>query len=166
MEITYNNNIYYFDRNSTLISLVNRQDLINLPMSIWKEILILQNLVLSELDLYKVLKAKIEYYDTSSNVNGFYINGTNYWLDKNTRVGLAHLANCTEGTMSLVLGDTVLEIESSVVKDILAQIERYASQCYLQTQKHLLAIKELKTVEDLINYDYTRGYPDKLNFTI
>lgn len=166
MEVTYNNNVYYFNRNNTLVSLLNRQDLINLPMSIWKEILILQNLVISELDLYKVLKAKIEYYDSSSNVNNFYINGMNFWLDKNTRVGLAHLANCTEGTMQLVLGGTILEIESSVVKDILAQIERYAAQCYLQTQKHLIAIKELKTVEDMINYDYTKGYPEKLTFIV
>lgn len=113
-----------------------------------------------------VLLKKVEQYDKSNNVNSFIVNGMNFWLDKNTRVGLAHLADCTEGTMQLVLGGTILEIESSVVKDILAQIERYAAQCYLQTQKHLIAIKELKTVEDIINYDYTKGYPEKLTFTV
>ena len=140
---------------------------------------LLSNYTMKELDdLYKkyfgsyiheyinILRQKIILYDKSSEVNGFYINGMNFWLDKNTRVGLAHLADCTEGTMQLVLGGTILEIESSVVKDILAQIERYAAQCYLQTQKHLIAIKELKTVEDMINYDNTKGYPEKLTFTV
>ena len=117
-------------------------------------------------NIKEFLKKKIELYDTSSEVNGFYINGIDFWLDKNTRVGLAHLANCTEGVMQLVLGDTVLEIESSVMKEMLVQLERYAAQCYLQTQKHLIAIKELKTVEDIINYDYTKGYPEKLTFTV
>ena len=30
------------------------------------------------------------------------------------------------------------------------------------TTKHLQAIKELKTVEDVVNYNYTSGYPDKI----
>ena len=117
--------------------------------------------------IYKdILLVQISLYDKSNNVNSFIVNGIDFWLDKNTRVGLAHLANCTEGVMQLVLGDTVLEIESSVMKEMLVQLERYAAQCYLQTQKHLIAIKELKTVEDIINYDYTKGYPEKLTFTV
>ena len=46
-----------------------------------------------------ILLAKINFYDNSEAVNSFIVNGIDFWLDKNTRVGLAHLANCTEGIM-------------------------------------------------------------------
>ena len=166
MEFKYNNSSYWIHDNDSLSKILSRNDLLSFPLNVWKELLIQKFGIFSKEVLLKILKIKIENYDTSSEVNGFYINGIDFWLDKNTRVGLAHLANCTEGIMQLMLGDIILEIESSVVKDILAQIERYAAQCYLQTQKHLIAIKELKTVEDMINYDYTKGYPEKLTFTV
>lgn len=166
MKIEYNNKNYHFNKYQTLGELLSRKEFLKLPLSIWKEILMIKTGSVSAITLYEILLAKINFYDNSEDVNSFIVNGIDFWLDKNTRVGLAHLANCTEGVMQLVLGDTVLEIESSVMKEMLVQLERYAAQCYLQTQKHLLAIKELKTVEDLINYDYTKGYPDKLTFTV
>lgn len=113
-----------------------------------------------------ILEGKIKCYDTSSEVNGFYLNEKEYWLDKNTRMGLAHLADCTEGNMSLVLGDTIIEADSTIIKDLLSQLEQYAAKCYVTTAKHLSAVKELKTVDEIINYDYTSGYPDKLKFNI
>lgn len=138
---------------------------------------ILSNHTMKELDeLYKkyfgeyhhtylrILQEKIKLYDTSDEVNSFLINGNKFWLDKNTRVGLMHLANCSTDNIQLVLGDQVLTIPVDVAKNFLQQLEVYAGQCYLQTQKHLLAIKELKTVEDIINYDYTKGYPEKIIF--
>jgi hypothetical protein len=73
-----------------------------------------------------------------------------------------HLANCSSETIQVVLGDQVLTFPIDFAKDFLAKLEVYAGQCYLQTQKHLIAIKELKTVEDIINYDYTAGYPEKI----
>lgn len=138
---------------------------------------ILLNYTMKELDsLYRkyfgdytheyltILQKKIKLYDTSDEVNSFLINGNKFWLDKNTRVGLMHLANCSTDNVQLVLGDQILTIPVDVAKNFLQQLEVYAGQCYLQTQKHLLAIKELKTVEDIINYDYTKGYPEKIIF--
>lgn len=163
MEVTYNKT-YYFNRSNTLEDLLNRKDLIELPMFVWKEILTLRFLVLQESDLYKVLKTKIEKYDTSSSVNSFIIGDTEFWLDKNTRVGLMHLANCSTSDLQLVLGDKILTVSVDTAKNFLEELERYAAECYLTTQKHLIAIKQLKTVEDVINYDYTKGYPDKIIF--
>nr|DAU41315.1 MAG TPA: hypothetical protein [Bacteriophage sp.] len=41
-------------------------------------------------------------------------------------------------------------------------IELYASECYNTTQQHIANIKKLNSKEQINNYDYTVGYPDKL----
>lgn len=109
-----------------------------------------------------ILSEKIKLYDTSINVNSFLVKGTPMWLDKATRVGLMHLANCSDQNIELVLGDSILSLSPEFIKGFLKDLELYASKCYVQTQKHLLAVKELKTAEDFINYDYTSGYPEKI----
>lgn len=110
----------------------------------------------------RILLEKIKLYDSSEKVNSFLIDGTPFWLDKATRVGLMHLANCSSDNVQLVLGDKIVTFPVELAKNFLARLEVYAGQCYLQTQKHLLAVKELNTLEDVINYDYTTGYPDKI----
>ena len=77
-----------------------------------------------------------------------------------------HLANCSTDNVQLVLGDQVLTIPVDIAKAFLAQLEVYAGQCYLQTQKHLIAIKNLKTKEEIINYEYTTGYTEKIQFNL
>ena len=109
-----------------------------------------------------ILEAKIKVYDSSEAVNSFLVGNQPFWLDKATRVGLMHLANCSTDALQLVLGDQVMTFPIDFAKDFLARLEVYAGQCYLQTQKHLLKVKELKTIEDIINYDYTTGYPEKI----
>ena len=109
-----------------------------------------------------ILAKKIEVYDSSDAVNGFNFKGNNVWLDKATRVGLMHLANCSTESIQLILGDQILTFTPDQVKEFLARLEVYAGQCYVQTQKHLLEVKKLKTTEDLLNYDFTTGYPEKL----
>ena len=109
-----------------------------------------------------ILSAKIKIYDNSEAVNSFLIKDQNFWLDKATRLGLMHLANCSKDTIQLVLGDQVLTFPVEFAKDFLAKLEVYAGQCYLQTQKHLIAVKELRNLEDILNYDYTTGYPEKI----
>lgn len=109
-----------------------------------------------------ILAEKIKLYDSSVDVNSFLIEGSPFWLDKATRVGLMHLANCSSDDLQLVLGDKVLTFPVDFAKTFLAKLEVYAGQCYLQTQKHLIAVKELTNIEDIINYDYTTGYPDKI----
>ena len=112
--------------------------------------------------LIQILKAKINLHDSSEEVNSFLINGNKFWLDKATRVGLMHLANCSTDTLQLVLGNQILTIPVDMAKQFLAQLEVYAGKCYLQTQKHLLALKDLRTIDDIMNYDFTAGYPEKL----
>lgn len=109
-----------------------------------------------------ILKTKIDLYDKSEAVNSFIFKGKNLWLDKATRVGLMHLANCSTEDIQLVLGDQVLTFSPEFVKEFLAKLEVYAGKCYVQTQKHLMAVNTLNNPEEVINYDYTTGYPDKI----
>lgn len=109
-----------------------------------------------------ILSAKINLYDNSSEVNSFIFKGSPMWLDKATRVGLMHLVNCSSDKVQVVLENEIITFSKDEAKDFLTQLELYAGQCYLQTQKHLLAVKQLKTAEDFINYNYTTGYPDKI----
>jgi hypothetical protein len=49
---------------------------------------------------------------------------------------------------------------------MLYAIEVYASKCYDNTQYHISQVNKLDNIEDLKNYDYTTGYPEKLIFEI
>ena len=49
---------------------------------------------------------------------------------------------------------------------MLYKVEIYASQCYDRTQYHISQIKTLETLDEINAYDYTTGYPEKLNFNI
>jgi hypothetical protein len=49
---------------------------------------------------------------------------------------------------------------------MLIQLECYAADCYNKTTDHQFAIKQLTSIEDVQNYDFTVGYPEKLTFTL
>lgn len=109
-------------------------------------------------------------YDSSPEVNGFYLNDELVWLSKDMRVGLVNSttieknAGIQETTLwfeghSLVIGvDTVLEM--------LAALEIYAKQCYNRTQEHIAEVNDLEDVKGVDDYDYTVGYPEKLHFNV
>ena len=166
IDINYNNEVISVRRDASLQQLMRNRRLVNLPLSEWNNLLIEKDGHTSEYALREVLKQQIANYDSSDNVNSFIIGGQKYWLDKATRVGLQQLVNSSEDEISLVLQDHVLTIPKDIASGFLAQLEVYAGKCYLQTAKHQLAIKELQTVEELINYDYTKGYPEKLTFNV
>lgn len=164
--IEYNGITYKVNPKTAITQLIEDTSLIKLPMKQWEVLLEAKSLHKQMPRYLQILEAKIKDYDTSSEVNSFLIGENKFWLDKATRVGLMHLANCSTDSLQLVLGDQVLTIPVDIAKDFLSKLEVYAGQCYLQTQKHLLAIKSLKTVEDVINYDYTKGYPEKITFNV
>lgn len=162
IQVTYNGKSYFINKTDTLKSMLSREELLQLPMKIWVELLNLKDGRYYLSTLLTIIEALIKAYDKSSNVNSFYYKGKKYWLDKNTRVGLQNLVNCSSNNMSLVLKDTIVELSIDKAKSFLSKLEEYAGKCYINTTKHLLAIKDFKTIEDVINYDYTTGYPDKI----
>lgn len=162
IQITHNGKSYFINKMDTLKSMLSREELLKLPMRTWTEILKLKDGRYYARTLLTILESLIKSYDKSSKVNSFYYNGKEYWLDKNTRIGLMNLAKCNPNKVNLVLSDVIVELTPEKTIEFLSQLEIYAGECYVNTSKHLLTIKDLKEVEDIINYDYTSGYPDKI----
>lgn len=116
----------------------------------------------------KELISNIEYYDSSSDVNMFFIQGLPVWLDKATRAGLklrfeAEIAMGKTET-ALWYGNLQFPLPLDTAIQMLYAIEVYASECYDNTQAHLANVNVIDNLEELQNYDYTSGYPEKLNF--
>nr|DAL51509.1 MAG TPA_asm: protein of unknown function (DUF4376) [Caudoviricetes sp.] len=114
--------------------------------------------------------ADIEAYDTSSAVNGFILNGQRVWLDKATRVGLMNSTTIAKAvgqpTTTLWLGDVKLVVECDKAIQLLSALEMYALECFNVTAAHKKAVSEMSTVEEVLGYDYTAGYPDVLTMNV
>lgn len=117
----------------------------------------------------EVLK-QIEAYDTSSAVNGFVLNGAEVWLDKATRVGLMNSTTIAkamgQATTTLWLGDVELVVECDKAIQLLSALEIYALECFNVTAAHKKAVAELTDIAEVLTYDYTKGYPEKLTMTV
>lgn len=117
----------------------------------------------------EVLK-QIEAYDTSSAVNGFVLNGAVVWLDKATRVGLMNSTAIAkamgQATTTLWLGDVKLEVACDKAIQLLSALEMYALECFNVTAAHKKAVGELTDIAEVLSYDYTKGYPEKLTMEV
>lgn len=116
----------------------------------------------------EAVEEAIREHDSSNEVNQFTLGGIPMWLDKATRTGLRmrldaeRAAGKTETTLWYGRYSVTLPIANAM--DMLLELECYASRCYDVTQQHLDTIAEINDTEQLLAYDYTSGYPDKLNF--
>ena len=128
----------------------------------WSEILIAREGVLNFFSLKNILKKSIVYYDTSKYVNSFYYQDKQYWLSKDIRIGLFRLIDSGAKQITLQLNDNYLIISSDKLKEFLNQLEVYAGKCFSITAEHLQNIKQLSTIEELLKYDYTAKYPNKV----
>lgn len=123
--------------------------------------------------LEKAKKEKLEAilaYDTSSDVNGFMLNGNKVWLDKETRVGLMNSTTIAKSvgqkTTTLWLGSMKLVIDCDKAIQLLSALEMYALDCFNVTASHKQAVSELTTIEEVEAYDYKVGYPKMLEMSI
>lgn len=128
----------------------------------WSEILTVREGVLNFSSLKNILKKSIVYYDTSKYVNSFYYQDKQYWLSKDVRIGLFRLIDSGAEQITLQLGDNYLIISPDKLKEFINQLEVYAGKCFATTAQHLQNIKQLSTIEELLNYDYTAKYPNKI----
>ena len=128
----------------------------------WSEILTVREGVLNFLSLRTILKKSIAYYDTSKYVNSFYYQDKQYWLSKDIRIGLFRLIDSGAKQITLQLNDNYLIISPDKLKEFLNQLEVYAGKCFATTAEHLQNIKQFSTIEELLNYDYTAKYPNKI----
>ena len=107
-------------------------------------------------------------YDSSEDVNIFYMGDFAMWLDKATRVGLklrfdAEIASGKTNTILWYEGHQFpISLETALI--MLNAIELYASACYDNTQEHIAKVQSLTDLDELKNYNYKTGYPEKLRF--
>ena len=113
---------------------------------------------------------KIDEYDTSVNVNSFKLNGVDVWLSKDTRVGLMNSISIEKaaGKEQSVLwfNNICVTVNCDSAIQMLSALELYALDCYNKTAEHKVNVQNLSSIEEVHNYDYTQGYPSKLEFTI
>ena len=113
-------------------------------------------------------KRAIQHYDASNDVNEFYIQDVPVWLDKATRAGLklrfeAEIATGKTET-TLWYGNMQFPLSLNTAIQMLYAIEVYASSCYDNTKLHLANVDRIETLDVVLEYDYTIGYPEKLRF--
>lgn len=118
----------------------------------------------------KMVLAEIEKHDTSCAVNGFILNGQRVWLNKDTRVGLMNSTSIAKAmgktTTTLWLGDVKLVVNCDKAIQLLSALEMYALECFNVTATHKKAVSEMSTVEEVLGYDYTAGYPKILEMSV
>lgn len=112
--------------------------------------------------------AKIEAYDTSEAVNGFFFNGQPMWIDKATRVGLVNATDSAillgKENITFGISGVSVTLPCAAAKAMLAQLEMYALDCYNVTLKHKTDVADFGTITEVETYDITAGYPPKLEF--
>lgn len=135
---------------------------------------ILENLSMCDLktvwdDLYgipktikDILRKKNQIYRKSLDVRAFLYKGKNYWISKEDRASLWNISNSVVGNVDLVVGNDILNMSALQLKSFLLKLENHAYKCYVNETKHLQCIDKLSTPEEIINYDYTTGYPEKI----
>ena len=118
----------------------------------------------------KMVLAEIEKHDKSSAVNGFMLNGQRVWLDKATRVGLMNSTTIAKAmgqpATTLWFGDVKLVVNCDKAIQLLSALEMYALECFNVTAAHKKAVAEMSTVESVLEYDYTAGYPKMLEMSV
>lgn len=116
--------------------------------------------------IQELVTDEITKYDTSENVNSFSLNGLTVWLDKDTRVGLMNSTTIQKNagleTSVLWLGTMALEVPCDQAIQLLSALEIYALECFNVTAEHKKNVLTLDNIDDLVSYDYTKGYPEKL----
>lgn len=118
----------------------------------------------------KMVQEQIDKYDTSPSVNGFMLNGLRVWLNKDTRVGLMNSTQIAKAmgkaTTTLWFGGMQIEVDCDKAIQLLSALEMYALECFNVTAAHKKAVAELNTVEEVLEYDYTKGYPEQLKMEV
>lgn len=116
------------------------------------------------------LAARIEAYDTSEAVNSFVLDGKAVWIDKETRMGLrqniADKVTLGEENITMWMQGRAITLPCAEAERLMCGLENYAYECYCVTARHKAEADALKTVEDVLTYDYREGYPKKIEVNI
>lgn len=123
------------------------------------------------LDRHKNIKLKeLDEFDKSESVNSFMLNGESAWVKREERTSINYstsiIKESSQKSTDLWLGKKCFTLDCDLLLQLLSQIELYAKKCYSVTSQHRANILNIDNLEELNNYDFTTGYPDKLNITL
>lgn len=109
-------------------------------------------------------------YDNSDAVNSFTIGDESMWLTPQQRqqVSMQIQANEDLGREEMTKWFNGKQFTFTLFKwrQMLSALEVYAGDALNATEMHKANINNLNTIEDIQNYDYTVGYPEKLVFAV
>ena len=95
-----------------------------------------------------------------------------YWADKYTRNSLKqsitdYINNgYSEYRLDIRDANISIIIPCETLIQMLSSLEVYAIQCYNKTTDHIYNVNALTSIDEVVNYDFKSGYPEKLIFTI
>lgn len=113
-------------------------------------------------------QSEITDYDNSANVNAFIIGGVPMWLGFELRSRLKASLEAIEAAGGTEMTKTFGGIDYTFTTEqwtaMINAVENYAGACQSVTAGHRQAVEALTTVKKVEDYDYTTGYPAKINF--
>ena len=123
-------------------------------------------------ELLAIAKGKkdgdITAFDNSANVNSFIIGGLPMWLGWELRARLKSSLEAIEAAGGTEMAKSFGGIDYTFSVEqwhaMINAVENYAGQCQKVTEGHRAAVNALATIADVEAYDYTVGYPPKINF--
>lgn len=115
--------------------------------------------------------SRIHKYDSSEEVNSFSINNNiNVWFTPAERSNYKNSIDSAKvlgiESLSLFIGDTTVTVPTEDAEKMLASVQLYADACFMVTKQHELIVNNMTEIKDVDNYDFTVGYPEKLNFNV
>lgn len=136
------------------------------------ELNILDGIKPTEEELLALAKSRkqndITEYDNSANVNSFIIGGEPMWLNFELRSRLKASLEAIEAaggdSMTKSFGGKDYTFTVAQWRSMVNAVENYAGACQTVTEEHRVAVNALETVDAVEEYDYTVGYPQKINF--
>lgn len=115
-------------------------------------------------------KVEIEEYSRSSAIKTYLLNGVEGWETSEDRNSISKAASNKAAigrtTYTLYHGGVGFPATPTEVVALLAKVEVYASDCYDVTEQHKRYVETLLNIQDVKEYDHTRGYPEVLSITI
>lgn len=109
-------------------------------------------------------------YDTSPAVNSFYINGIRTWAEKEERMGfqqnIADKVALGFKEITWWFDGVPMKLPCDKAEQMRLQLENYAFDCFNATARHRAAVLKMESVEEVLGYDYTAGYPEVLTMNV
>lgn len=150
--------------NSVFVGRPTEEQLIEWGFKLIEEHIPTQQELLEQARFEKLIA--LEEYDNSDNVNSFTLNGNPMWLDYPTRQQLRTSIEAyqSQGIEQVTkwFGGMSYTFPTVVWLQMLNALEVYASEALNATEAHRAAINALTSIEEIDEYDFTIGYPKKI----